>query len=89
MSNSTKVGAKPGSRHRRERPEVAPQREALEPDLVEAAPLFSTYDAPKPEGAYFDEEAADRRSSGSRASCGISRAVGLAGRSFCLLGSVG
>lgn len=59
MTNSTKVGAKPGSRHRRVRPEVAPAREALRPELVESEPLYSTYDAPKPEGAYFDEEAAD------------------------------
>lgn len=53
-----KVGAKPGSTHKRQRPQTAERRDALEVELRECPPLFSTYDAPKPEGAYFDEEKA-------------------------------
>jgi phage terminase large subunit-like protein len=38
----------------------APRKRGRRPTVAEIPPLFSTYDAPKPEGAYFDERAANR-----------------------------
>jgi phage terminase large subunit-like protein len=39
--------------------EVPKAVEAERPEDIPVDPLYSTYDAPKPEGAYFDEAAAD------------------------------
>ena len=57
-----------GARHewtagQRQRPKAVTQvtrRRGTRPTLAEVAPLFHTYDAVKPPGAYFDEKAADR-----------------------------
>lgn len=58
-SKSPGAGAPAGSRHRRTRPDSAPTKRSIRPRRKEVPPLFSTYDQPKPPGAYFDEAAAD------------------------------
>jgi phage terminase large subunit-like protein len=47
-------------RPQRNKPVTVPEpQEGTLCQIPEVAPLFSTYDAPKPEGAYFDEDAAN------------------------------
>jgi len=44
-----------GTRQVRKRPVVVPPRPGRRPSVREIEPLFSTYDAPRPAGAFFDE----------------------------------
>lgn len=55
-----RAGAKPGSIMRKPMPEVEPPRESERPTLPYVAPLYATFDQPKPEGAYFDASSADK-----------------------------
>jgi phage terminase large subunit-like protein len=53
-------GAPAGTRQKRIQPQnIARRKRSVRPRRKEVPPLFSTYDAPKPRGAYFDEAAAD------------------------------
>lgn len=49
-----------GQRQRPKDVAQVPHRRGKRPTVAEVAPLFATYDAAKPPGAYFDAEAADR-----------------------------
>jgi phage terminase large subunit-like protein len=51
---------KPSQTQRRRRPKTVGPTKGKRPRLAEIAPLFSTYDAPKPEGAKFSKAAGDR-----------------------------
>jgi Terminase large subunit, ATPase domain len=50
---------KPSQTQRRRRPKTATAKTAKRPRLPEIEPLFSTYDAPKPEGSKFVRARAD------------------------------
>jgi phage terminase large subunit-like protein len=52
--------AEPGKRQRPKAVKAAARKRGRRPTLVEVEPLFATYGAAKPPGAYFDEAAADR-----------------------------
>jgi phage terminase large subunit-like protein len=49
---------RPSQTQRRRRPKTAAAKKGKRPRLPEVEPLFATYDAPKPAGAYFDESRA-------------------------------
>jgi phage terminase large subunit-like protein len=57
----TAYGRTPGQLHIRKRPEtIAPEKKGKRSGKRAIPPLLHTYDAPKPEGAYFDATAANR-----------------------------
>lgn len=45
---------------RKRKPAPKPKKRARRPRLAEIEPLYSTYDQPKPKGAYYDKKAAER-----------------------------
>lgn len=58
-AKSGKAKADAGQHKRPKEVERAPRKEGERPTVAEIEPLFSTYDAPKPDEAWFDEAAAD------------------------------
>lgn len=55
-----KGGRPVGARTKRRRPETVTPTKGRRPGKRQIEPLLHTYDAPKPEGAYFDKRAANR-----------------------------
>lgn len=61
--STTRKAGKPqgdaGKRKRRPKPNTKPRKRSRRPTLPEVEPLFSTYEQPKPAGAYYDKKAAE------------------------------